>query len=144
MDKVVRDKAFKKIEYYLYNYDYIDIKIENLKMYISDLEYNQGYYRWIKNKSSSLENQVINNILIRNKIKTLNNWKKLISCVLHKYEKDNIEKYYFIVFKYFKKYKPRTIEKKLRLNDKEQKKMNKKILCSILSVAIRTGIWEGR
>ena len=45
MDNYIKKRIFKKIEYYLYNYDYIDIKIQNAKMEILNREYNQNYYK---------------------------------------------------------------------------------------------------
>ena len=43
MENQLRKITFKKIEYYLYNYDYIDIRIDNIRMDINSLDYNQNY-----------------------------------------------------------------------------------------------------
>ena len=59
--------VFKKIEYYLYSYEFIDMHIEDLRSDLSDFDYNQNYRKYIKNKSSSLEDQVIKNINLENK-----------------------------------------------------------------------------
>ena len=87
MENQLRKLTFKKIEYYLYNYDYIDIRIDNIQMDINSLDYNQNYTKYIKNKSSSLEDQVIRNIDIEKRIYKLKRWKNLITFVLKKYRK---------------------------------------------------------
>lgn len=132
--------VFKKIEYYLYNYDYIDIKISNIKDDISDSEYNQSYYKWIKNKSSSLEDQVIKNIGIEQRIYKLKKWKHLITCVLKWYEKNNIVNYYFMKLKYFEKANFIKIHEKLNLSLKDQKDIQAEILQYIFLVAIKKGM----
>ncbi len=133
-------ETFRKIEYYLYNYDYIDIKIANIRAEISDSEYNQNYTKYIKNKSSSLENQVIKNIGIEQRIYKIKKWKNLITFVLRKYKLTNLEYYHFINLKYFSKVSPYTIQKKLNLSLKEQKDIQAKILQYIFFVAIRKGM----
>ena len=54
------NSAFKKIEYYLYNYDLIDWNLGILENDIQNFDYNQNYNKWIKSQSSSLEEQAIN------------------------------------------------------------------------------------
>ena len=71
------NKTRKKIEKYLYGYSRIDRKIYFLEMDITDSEYNQNYTRWIKNKSSSLEDLVIRNINLEKRILKLKNMLKL-------------------------------------------------------------------
>lgn len=140
MDNSARSRTFRKIEYYLYNYDYIDIKIDNIRLDITDSEYNQGYYKWIKNKSSSLEDQVIHNIGIEQRIYKLKKWKKLITLVLHKYKNTNILYYDFMKLKYFQKASPIIIQENLGLSLKEQKDIQARILQYIFFVAIRKGM----
>ena len=110
--------TYKKIEYYLYNYDFIDAKINILKSEISDSEYNQNYTKYIKNKSSSLEDLVIKNIDIEKKISKLNEWKNLIENILKEYEQTNQLFYNFINLKYFLKFDSSIIEEKLNLSVK--------------------------
>ena len=74
--------AYRKIEYYLYNYDFIDAKVNILKDQVLDSEYNQNYARWIKNKSSSLEDLVIKNMDIERRILKLKKWKGLIDNII--------------------------------------------------------------
>lgn len=130
-------EIFKKIEYYLYNYDYIDIKIANIRSEISSSEYNQNYTRYIKNKSSSLEDQVIRNIGIEQRIYKIKKWKNLITLVLRKYKCTNLLYYYFINLKYFHKASPSKIEEKLNLSLKEQKDIQTRILQYIFFVAVK-------
>lgn len=138
--KILYNPVFRKIEYYLYNYDYIDIKISNIENNITDSEYNQGYYKWIKNKSSSLEDQVIRNIGIEQKIYKLKKWKHLITLILKWYEKNNIVNYYFIKLKYFEKANFIKIHEKLNLSLKDQKDIQAEILQYIFLIAIKKGI----
>lgn len=130
-------EIFRKIEYYLYNYDYIDIKIANIRSEISSSEYNQNYTRYIKNKSSSLEDQVIRNISIEQRIYKIKKWKNLITLVLRKYKDTNLLYYYFINLKYFHKVSPYKIQEKLNLSLKEQKDIQTRILQYIFFVAVK-------
>ncbi|MBQ2917052.1 MAG: hypothetical protein IJE59_02615 [Clostridia bacterium] len=131
------NSIFKKIEYYLYNYDRIEIKIENLKANMQDCEYNQNYTRWIKNKSSSLEDLVIRNVNLERKILKIKKWKNLIAEILQEYKLNDIIKYKFIDYKYLKKYDMNKIKEKLNMNFKEQKNIQANILQYIFSVAIK-------
>ena len=133
----MENKTYRKIESYLYNYNRIDLKLHSLQSEICDSEYNQNYTRWIKNKSSSLEDQVIKNINLEKRIYKITKWKHLISEVLQKYKKTNNLKYKFINLKYFCKASPLSIEKKLNLSLKEQKDIQAEILQYIFFVAIK-------
>lgn len=93
-------KAFKKIEYYLYTYNDIDTQINELKEKMINYEYNQNYGRWIKNKSSSLEDFIIRNDNLKEVIITKCKWKKIIIRVLNKYQKEDKLKY-DLLFKIF-------------------------------------------
>lgn len=137
MDNQIKSTTFRKIEYYLYNYDYIDIKIANIRSEISGSEYNQNYTKYIKNKSSSLEDQVIKNIGIEQRIYKIKKWKNLINFVLKKYKLTNKEYYYFINLKYFRKVSPYTIQSKLNLSLQEQKDIQAKVLQYIFFVAVK-------
>lgn len=130
----------KKIEYYLYNYENIDTKICNLKSEMLDSEYNQSYNRWIKNKSSSLEDQVIRNIGIEQRIYKITRWKKLITYTMEWYKYTKPINYQFINLKYIKKASYMTIQKELNLSIKEQKYIQAEILQYIFFVAIKKGI----
>ena len=140
MENQLRKITFKKIEYYLYNYDYIDIRIDNIRMDINSLDYNQNYTKYIKNKSSSLEDQVIRNIDIEKRIYKLKRWKNLITFVLKKYRKTDILKYNFIDLKYFRKVSPNIIQKELGLNFRERMNICNEILQYISFLAIKKGM----
>lgn len=133
-------RTYRKIEYYLYNYDYLDVKIENIQLGLSDSEYNQNYSKWIKNKSSSLEDQVIRNIGIEQRIYKLKKWKNLITFILDWYKKTDILKYNFMKLKYFEKENFIKIHEKLNLSLKEQKDIQAEILQYIFFVAIKKGM----
>ena len=133
-------KAFKKIEYYLYTYNDIDTRINELKEKMLNYEYNQNYGRWIKNKSSSLEDFIIRNDNLKEVIITKCKWKKIIIRVLNKYQKEDKLKYKFINLKYFKKENKFNIKEKIKLSFEEQKNMQDEILQYIFALAIQNGM----
>lgn len=130
----------KKIENYLYNYNYIDTKISNIISNKSNEEYNQSYTKYIKNKSSSLEDQVIRNIGLEQRILKIRKWQNLINNILKEYEQTNNLKYSFITLKYFNKENPIIIENRLNLGFKEQKDIQAEILEYIFLVAIQNNM----
>ena len=140
----MKHQIYRKIEYYLYNYDYFDIRIENIVEGLSNAEYNQNYYKYIKNKSSSLEDQVIRNINIEQKIYKLKKWKSLITFVLDRYKEINILYYKFINLKYFRKCNSTSIQKELNLSLKEQKHIQTEILQYISFIAVEKCILINR
>lgn len=127
----------KKIEKYLYNYNYIDARINTLISNKSDEEYNQNYSKYIKNKSSSLEDQVIRNIDIERRIFKIRKWQNLIKNILEEYKKTDNLKYSFIILKYFDRKNPILIENKLNLDFKQQKDLQIEILQYIFCIAIK-------
>lgn len=134
------NKAFRKIEYYLYNYNDIDIQIKELKEKMLNYEYNQNYDRWIKNKSSSLEDFIIRNDGIKEIVITKCKWKKIITNVLKKYKIKDELKYEFVKLKYFNKENKFNIKGKLNLSFEEQKNMQDEILQYIFALAIQNGM----
>lgn len=130
-------ETIRKIEYYLYNYNLISFKIDLLKTNIDNFDYKQTYNVWIKNKSSSLEDEVIRNIENEQRILKFKKWKRLIDEVLENYKIKDKTKYRFICLKYFRKLKPIKIQDKLDLSYKEQINMKMEILSYILAVAIK-------
>lgn len=134
------NRAFKKIEYFLYNYDYIEKRIENLELGITDSEYNNSYEKWIKNKSSGIEDLVVRNTTIERKILKLKKWKLLIETILQRYKETNILKYNFIILKYFKKSNFNEIYKEIGLDTNEQKRLRTEILQHVFSIALKKGI----
>ena len=140
MNDFTINNTFKKIKYYLYNYEFIDAKINILKSEILDAEYNQNYTRYIKNKSSSLEDLVIKNMDIEKRISKLSKWKNLIDTILEEYGQNNQLYYNFINLKYFLKFDYSTIEEKLNLSEQEQKDIQAKILQYIFLLAIQNNM----
>ena len=134
------NSAYKKIEKYLYSYNYIDTKINTIISNKSNEEYNQSYTKYIKNKSSSLEDQVIRNIGLEQRILKIRKWQKLIKNILKEYEQTNNLKYSFIILKYFDKENPIIIENRLNLGFKEQKDIQAEILQYIFLVAIQNNM----
>ena len=133
----MNDLTIQKIEFYLYNYNYIDTKISTLVSNKTDEEYNQNYSKYIKNKSSSLEDQVIRNIDIEQRIIKIRKWQNLIKNILENYQKNDNLKYSFIILKYFNKENPILIENKLNLDFKQQKILQREILQYIFLVAVK-------
>ena len=101
------------------------------------MEYNQNYTKYIKNKSSSLEDQVIRNIDLEQRILKIRKWQNLIKNILEEYQKTNNLKYSFIILKYFDRENPILIENKLNLDFKQQKELQTEILQYIFCVAIK-------
>lgn len=130
-------ETIRKIEYYLYNYDFMDFKIDLLRTDADTFDYKQTYNVWIKNKSSSLEDEAIRNIGNEQRIFKIRKWKKLIDEVLANYNIKDKTKYKFICLKYFRKLKPIKIQDKLGLSYKEQIDMKMEILSYMLGVAIK-------
>ena len=134
------DSTRKKIEFYLYNYNYIDTRINTIISNKADAEYKQNYTRYIKNKSSALEDQVIRNIGLEKRILKIKKWQRLIKTVLERYKQSDKLKYSFIILKYFDKKNSIIIENKLGLSFKKQKNIQNEILEHIFLVAIKNNI----
>ena len=127
----------KKIEQYLNDYTKLDEKINILKSIIQDEEYNQNYARYIKHRSSSLEDLVIRNMELEQKILKIRKWKSLITIVFNNYKSRNEFFYKFLNLKYIEKVDPSYIQEKLNLSSQQQKDIERKILRYILLLAIK-------
>ena len=127
----------KKIEQYLNDYTKLDEKIDILKSIIQDEEYNQNYARYIKHRSSSLEDLVIRNMELEQKILKIRKWKSLITIVFNNYKSRNELFYKFLNLKYIDKFDPCYIQEKLNLSLQQQKDIERKILRNILLLAIK-------
>ena len=136
----MNEKTRKKIESYLYDFNNIDDKINTIISSIREEEYNQGYTKYIKHKSSSLENQVIRNIGLEQRALKIRKWQKLINNILKEYRYKNNLKYSFIILKYFNKENSIMIENRLNLGFKEQEDINQEILNYIFLVTIKNNI----
>lgn len=120
---------YKKIEYYLYNYNNIDKLINEIKEgLISNINVSGNAWRkGITICNNTLENQVIK-IVENKKIIEFKKWQVLIKKVLvflfQKYPKY----YYFINRKYFEKKSKDEIEESLKLDFKKQKIIKDKLI----------------
>lgn len=141
MERYTYNSAIKKIEYYLYNYYIIDYKIELLKANNEEYDYKQTYYKWIKTKTSSVEDEAIRNIENERIILKMRKWKKLIEVILRHYQNADTLKYKYINLKYFDRYSDSKIEEKL--NTKDSKKIKIEILRYIYLVAVKNNMLKG-
>ena len=135
--------TYRKIEHYLYNYNFIEIQIDNLKAELKDSEFNQNYTRYIKNKSSSLEDLIINNDNINQRINKILKWQELISEVLDYYRQNDKLKHKYIVLKYFNRVKQYKILKCLELSFEEEQDIQSEILEYIFFIAVQKNMLKG-
>ena len=120
---------YKKIEYYLYNYNNIDELIDEIKDgLINSVNVSGSVWRkGITVCNNTLENQVIK-IIENKKILEFKRWqvliKKVLVFLLQKYPK-----YYdFINLKYFQKQSKDEIEETLKFDFKKQKIIKDKLI----------------
>ena len=137
MESYLYKSGIKKIEYYLKKYNLLELKISKLVDETDNQDYKQTYNIWIKNKSSSLEDEAIRNIELEQRIYKVRKWQKLISLVLNQYKIKDKEKYKFICLKYFKKLTPIKIKEIMNLDFNKQEDLRLEMLNYILAVAIK-------
>ena len=129
------NSAYPKIEYYLYNYEKLTNRINNINEQNEDLDYNHfNYGMWIKtkkNRGNSLENQVVNKINNECIVVKLNVWKELLTDVL---------KHKFIIYKYIKKISVEEIEQKLNIDKYEQRDIRAEILHYIFLLCVKKNV----
>lgn len=120
---------YKKIEYYLYNYNNIDELIDEIKDgLINSVNVSGSVWRkGITVCNNTLENQVIK-IIENKKILEFKRWqvliKKVLAFLLQKYPK-----YYdFIIQKYIQKKSKDEIEQTLKFDFKKQKIIKDKLI----------------
>lgn len=137
MERYLYNSGIKKIEYYLKRYNLLDLKISKLSEYTEEQDYKQTYNKWLKYKSSSLEDEAIRNIQLEQRICKVRKWQNLITLILEKYKSKDKVKYKFICLKYFKKLTPIKIQERMDLTFDEQESLRFEILNYILAVAIK-------
>ena len=138
MERYLYNSGIKKIEYYLKRYNLLDFKISKLSEYADDYDYyRQTYNKWLKNKCSSLEEDVIRNIEIEQRIYKIRKWQNLITAILKHYKVKDKVKYKSICLKYFKKLTPIKIQERMSLTEEEQDSLKFEILNYIFAVAIK-------
>ena len=86
MEKYLYNSGIKKIEYYLKRYNLLDLKISKLSEYADEYDYKQTYNKWIKYKSSSLEDEAIRNVELEQRIYKVRKWQSLITAILEYYK----------------------------------------------------------
>lgn len=143
MESYLYKSGIKKIEYYLKKYNLLDLKISKLVDETDNQDYKQTYNIWLKNKSSSLEDEAIRNIELEQRIYKVRKWQKLINFVLNQYKSKDKEKYKFICLKYFKKLTPIKIKEIMNLDFNKQEKLRFEILNYMLVVAIKKNMLRG-
>ncbi len=119
----MKDSAYKKTEYYLYNYTKIDEIIENIKEDIIAYANVSGSAwlraRGFKATSNTVENQAIK-IADSKRIKDLKKVKTIIGQYLKIFKERNPKRYKFIKMKYFEKETSFNIEKELGYTNIQQ------------------------
>ena len=129
--------GIEKIEYYLKRYNLLDYKISKLSEYADEYDYKPTYNKWIKNKSSSLEDDTIRNIELEQRIYKIRKWQNSITAILEHYKVKDKIKYKYICLKYFKHLTPIKIQERIDLTENEQEEIKLEILNYILAVAIK-------
>ena len=137
MERYLYNSGIKKIEYYLKRYNLLDLKISKLSEYADEYDYKQTYNKWIKYKSSSLEDEAIRNVELEQRIYKVRKWQSLITAILEYYKSKDRVKYKFICLKYFKKLTPIKIQERMSLTEEEQDSLKFEILNYIFAVAIK-------
>lgn len=108
----------KTMEEYLYLYQFIDIEILDIKNKFDD------------------EKE------IKKEVKKLRKIKKIIDEVLDYFQKNDKDKYSFIVLRYFKKLAPKDIEEELYLNSSLQWRIKNDVIYILALVALKEKVLE--
>lgn len=120
---------YKKIEFYLYNYNNIDKKIDEIKGgLISNVNVSGSTWKkGITVNNNTLENQVIK-IIENRKILEFKRWQVLIKKVLAFFMKKYPKYYVFMNLKYLKNKSKDEIEETLKLDFNKQKIIKDKLI----------------
>ena len=109
----------KKVKNKLYQYPIFESMLKELQDEKNNCNSNRDINSYIRSKGKvnrNIENIVINNEIIDNKIKEINSWKNLIEDVLKYYEKDNDNKMKFIKYKFFGSFSDDLLISKLHIS----------------------------
>ena len=134
---IIRKEKFRKIEFYLYNYDNLD----NLVMGIRDKYLNRinlSKTTWLKG-TNTFENQVVD-MIDDKRIKEINEWQVFLKGILAFLNSKYPEYYEFVSLKYIKKKRKKEIKRLLKINDKEYENMRNNIINFIYYDAISKSI----
>ena len=129
----IKKEKFRKIEFYLYNYDNLD----NLVMEIRDKYLNRinlSKTTWLKG-TNTFENQVVD-MIDDKRIKEINEWQVFLKGILAFLNSKYNEYYEFVSLKYIKKKRKKEIKRLLKINDKEYENMRNNIINFIYYDAI--------
>ena len=126
------EKKNKLVKYYLYNYKKIDDIIEERRMEIIEKVCSNlsNYMRGI----NTVESQAIA-LIEDKKINDLKRWQVYIKNILVFFRKKNPLSYKFIILKYFYKRTDDEIRKMLKLNLKQIKYIDNKIISLLIKIS---------
>ena len=129
---IIKKEKFRKIEFYLYNYDNLDsLIIEIRDKYLNQI--NLSKTTWLKG-TNTFENQVVD-MIDDKRIKEINEWQVFLKGILAFLNSKYPEYYEFVRLKYIKKRK-KEIKRLLKINDKEYENMRNNVINFIYYDAI--------
>ncbi|MGN1299633.1 MAG: hypothetical protein ACI4UE_06610 [Candidatus Scatovivens sp.] len=133
----MKEKVFKKVEYYLYNYKNIDNKIDEIRERIIE-SVNISTHSHLIGKNS-VEEQAIK-LADNRKIYNLRKAKTIIVHYLKVFKSRNSKRYEFIKMKYFDKASPLEIKRVLGYSNKQQKDITNMVVSFFYKQFKKAGI----
>lgn len=134
-------KEFKKIEFFLYNYENLDDMIKKVENEYIDF-ISGSVATWLKsrkNEQNTMEDEVI--CMIEDKrICKYRKWQAFLKEMFAFFYEDYPGLYKFITLKYINKKDKSYIKNKFRMNDEEFKRVRKTIICWLWINAIEEKI----
>lgn len=138
---MVTKDVYKKIEYYLYNYNNIDNLISETELNIIDNANSSGttWLKGINDFNNTIENQAIK-LATNKKIYNLKRWKSFLTEAIKIFEKSYRLEYEFMILKYFNKNTYLEINKILKIDLDAQKKLNINVIGLIAYLADKANL----
>lgn len=138
---MVTKDVYKKIEYYLYNYNNIDNLISETELNIIDNANSSGttWLKGINDFNNTIENQAIK-LATNKKIYNLKRWKSFLTEAIKIFEKSYRLEYEFMILKYFNKKTYLEINKILKIDIDAQKKLNINVIGLIAYLADKANL----
>lgn len=138
---MVTKDVYKKIEYYLYNYNNIDNLISETELNIIDNANSSGttWLKGINDFNNTIENQAIK-LATNKKIYNLKRWKSFLTEAIKIFEKSYRLEYEFMTLKYFNKKTYLEINKILKIDIDAQKKLNINVIGLIAYLADKANL----
>lgn len=127
---MIQEQDYKKIEYYLYNYNDIENIIREKENDLIDLSGGVTLNAWLKGKhsiSNTVEIQAIS-IAENTELSELRYWKIALKKILNHIYKVCPILYKYIVLKYFNKLSKINIREQLKIDFKAQQEFKDKII----------------